>query len=204
MLHVNYYLIDYENIHTEMMRLLNDIKVNSTIYIFYSDNSGPISQEIISKCEQKNLILKGQKVRLTGKKNALDFQLASYLGHIISNGDDGAMYNIISNDKGFDCLCEFWEGFDVRVNRIGIQKEDCKVKTKNKKERKKKNHATTIDELKMYMSEANEAEVILKIINNYKLKKDICNQILKYYRDSKRGSAVYRNIKPLLRDKNKK
>ena len=47
---------------------------------------------------------------LEGTKNALDFQLSSYLGYIIRENEDKPYnYYIVSKDKGFECIINFWK-----------------------------------------------------------------------------------------------
>lgn len=52
-------------------------------------------------------------------KNALDFQLASQLGHLIRE-DNLATFFIVSKDKGYDCLNTYWKEQHVAVKRITL------------------------------------------------------------------------------------
>lgn len=60
-------------------------------------------------------------------KNALDFQLSSWLGCLIAkNGKERAMagmdtYYVVSNDTGYDPLSKFWAGRGLRVERLGTK-----------------------------------------------------------------------------------
>lgn len=130
---MDYYLIDYENVHKEIVGFLESITKDSTMIIFYSDHSGPIPPEIVTICECKGIQLISYKVRLTGEKNALDFQLVSYLGHLIGEQETDTNYYIISHDRGYDCVCEFWEEQGLQVKRIGVQKENGKLQTKKQR-----------------------------------------------------------------------
>ena len=49
--------------------------------------------------------------------NAVDFQLVSYLGYLISSSADCDRFVILSNDRGFDCVCSFWSRQGRRVER---------------------------------------------------------------------------------------
>ncbi len=44
---------------------------------------------------------------------------------------------------------------------------------------------------------------IIAIFNQYKTKQAICNGMSKKFKDSKRASAIYKKLKPLLKEKNK-
>ena len=54
--------------------------------------------------------------------NAVDFQLVSYLGYLIFSSTDCDRFVILSNDRGFDCVCSFW-------NRQGHQVERQPLRT---------------------------------------------------------------------------
>lgn len=46
-------------------------------------------------------------------------------------------------------------------------------------------------------------EEVLTIFNKYKTKQAICNGMAKKFKDSKTESAIYKILKPLLKEKNK-
>ena len=53
----------------------------------------------------------------TGKQNALDFQLVTYLGACIQKHPKKKYY-IVSKDHGYNCVCHFWSNKGVFVKRI--------------------------------------------------------------------------------------
>lgn len=148
----------------------------------------------------------------TGTKNALDFQLSSYLGMLIGQEQGNANYYIVSNDKGYDCICEFWKEQDKAVERKVFFAQDKEitvapaVKTSTAEKKKRKVQASdlaTIDEMKRYLSKSDSPEEVFVIFNQFKTKQAICNGMSKKFKDSKRASAVYKKLKPLLKEKNK-
>ena len=76
---MSYFLIDYENVHETGFKHLNQFNNDDTIVLFYSDACKNISLDIIHEFNTKHIVCMVQKVN-TGTKNALDFQLSSYLG----------------------------------------------------------------------------------------------------------------------------
>ena len=77
------------------------------MYIFYTVNAANMSF-----AAHLNLLSSPAEVIYynvtSGGKNALDFQLSSFLGYLISNGEEKD-FCIISNDKGFEYVKNFWE-----------------------------------------------------------------------------------------------
>lgn len=198
---MNYYLIDFENIHSEGLEKLKDIKSNDTIIIFYSDSCKNISLDNLSPILNKQVSYKSFKVSI-GTKNALDFQLASYLGYLISK-EPSANYYIVSNDKGFDCLLDYWEKFSINVEKIKTQAQVIVPAPIKKKNKVKTSDLASIEEINNLLSSEEKPEKVLKIINQYKTKLAINNGLAKEFKDGKIVSTIYKKLKPLLKEKNK-
>jgi len=80
---------------------------NDEVVIFYSVNADTISFELLHKLMFCKAKLSYYKIR-RGGRNALDFQLSTYLGFLVSSRADTEFY-IISKDNGFDFVIDFWE-----------------------------------------------------------------------------------------------
>jgi hypothetical protein len=204
---MNYYLVDFENIGTDGIKDLAGVKVNDFMILFYSDQCKNITLDVIDSIARLHLQFRAYKVK-TGTKNALDFQLSSYLGYLIGKGEADSRFYIVSNDKGYDCLCEYWKAQNVKVERITLQEtEPVKEKNDAAKPKKKSKVSTsdlaTLEEIEELLSEEDEPEEVLRIFNQYKTKQSICNTMSKVFKDSKRASAIYKKLKPLLKAKNK-
>lgn len=112
------FLVDYEN---ECDRLLDGIpyaklSMDDEIIFFYSKRVCRVSMEMHEKLEQ--IPAKKSYIKVDAETpNALDFQLVSYLGARIHN-KPLEKYYILSKDKGYDCVCDFWLYNDVTVKRI--------------------------------------------------------------------------------------
>ena len=86
-----------------------------------------------------------QKVEV-GVKNALDFQLSTYLGYLISeNEGKNETYYIVSEDKGLAILTGYWaeRGENVKTaSDIAAAKEDQEEEKSSKAEKKEKKEKT--------------------------------------------------------------
>lgn len=102
------YMIDFENVKSNGLIGIELLGENDKVIILYSDKSDTISFEMHKKILESKADIQYFKVRV-GLKNALDFQLATLLGYLVAKGDNSHIF-IISNDKGFDRLHDFWNG----------------------------------------------------------------------------------------------
>ncbi len=110
------YLVDYENVSEEGLKGFEGLDKQDEIYLFYSANNGRISLNFV-----KNLYALKDSAALhfmkafTGKQ-ALDIQLATFLGSLIEADKEGnCKFIIISKDKGFDHIRDFWNVYRPEV-----------------------------------------------------------------------------------------
>ena len=92
-----------------------------TVCIFYSDNADSMTFDLHQKLNETKAKIIYHKVAV-GTKNALDFQLATYLGYLIceqQKEDIHPNYFIVTKDNGFYSLMVYWkaEGVPVRIIR---------------------------------------------------------------------------------------
>lgn len=203
---MNYYLIDFENVKTEGIKELSSLKEGDSLIIFYSEQCKNISLDIINDISKLNIKYSSFKAKV-GTKNALDFQLASHLGYLVGNNNDSnSKYFIVSKDKGFDCLCDYWKELGTNVERIPSLAENInsiKEKAKKKTNKVKSSDFVSLDELNELLLPDDMPDDVLKIFNQYKTKLSINNALVKLYKDTKRASSIYKKLKPLLKKKNK-
>lgn len=83
---MNYYLIDFENVKTDGIKDLHGVHKGDVMTFFYSENCKNISLEVLDSISKLKVKYKGFNVKV-GTKNALDFQLTSYLGYLIGKGN---------------------------------------------------------------------------------------------------------------------
>ena len=128
----NYYLVDYENVHKAGLNGIEELHRTDTVIIFYSENADSLSFELHHYLANTKAVVKYIKVDTDGK-NALDFQLSSYIGYLIGRNEHCKCY-IVSNDKGYYNVQDFWLKRDAKikivscvkpqVNNKGIKKSD--------------------------------------------------------------------------------
>ena len=118
---MKHYLVDYENVNSKALRGLDELKRAASVVIFYSDACRNFDLDLLRDLTDSGVMVVASKVEL-GSKNALDFQLSSYLGWMIGHFNRDDEFAVVSNDTGFDCLVKFWKYQGVRVNRVGSSK----------------------------------------------------------------------------------
>ena len=121
--------VDYENVQGNFFEYIKDLPKLLNINIFYSHNNGKMSLELVK------ILLKDKKNKYnfykidSGGKNALDFQLSTYLGSVIKRYPNDN-FVIISKDCGFDYAVKFWSERSINIERIPIKievKNDIKI-----------------------------------------------------------------------------
>ncbi len=100
------YLIDFENVKSKGLTGIEGLGENDRVIIFYSENSDTISFEMHCKVMTSAAQIEYLKVKVGGK-NALDFQLSTLLGFMVAKETYSHIF-VISGDKGFDKLHDFW------------------------------------------------------------------------------------------------
>ena len=116
-----YYLIDFENVKSRGMEGVELLTEEDTVCIFYSDNADSMTFDLHRKLNETKADIIYHKVAV-GTKNALDFQLATYLGYLICGQQNEGIhpnYFIVTKDNGFTSLMVYWkaQGVPVRIIR---------------------------------------------------------------------------------------
>lgn len=188
---MTYYLIDYENVKTHGLDGISGLGREDSVCLFYSENADTLTFGLHRRLSEAKAEIQYQKVE-TGTKNALDFQLSSYLGYLISeNRDRNARFYIVTKDKGFGALVSYWSRRDVPVKIV--------MDLAGRDEDKEKDELN--DRVSKVVSDKTAVPTVVKIIQQYKIKQGINNALLKEFKDNKRASEIYTAIKPLITDK---
>lgn len=116
-----YYLIDFENVKSRGMEGVELLTEEDAVCIFYSDNADSMTFDLHRKLNETKAKIIYHKVAV-GTKNALDFQLATYLGYLICEQQREGIhpdYFIVTKDNGFTSLMVYWkaQGVPVRIIR---------------------------------------------------------------------------------------
>ena len=189
---MNYYLIDYENVGSEGLKgVVDNLDAESSVILFYSQNAAKITLEIHIKMHESKAKIQYCKVE-ADHKNALDFQLASYLGYVIKeNQDKQCSYFIVSKDTGFSSLVPFWKERKINIKLVAEISKQNPQNLANELEQKVLN----------LTQDKKHAADIARIILSQKTKVAINNALMKIFSDTKESGKIYKLIKPLLADK---
>lgn len=179
------YLIDYENVNMDGLQGIRELSESDQVYIFYSDNANKLTFSLHRQILESSAWVRYVNAE-TGAKNALDFQLATYLGYLVSQ-NTAEHFCLVSKDNGFQAVVKFWQKKDVDI----CLAEDL-TGTDSAEEREK-----LLTGLRAVLADKEEAPAILDFIRKYKTKQGINNALVKKY-GSKSGGEIYKAIKPLL------
>lgn len=188
---MSYYLVDYENVKKDGLNGINELSAEDTVCIFYSENADTITFDLHQRINASQADILFQEVEV-GTKNALDFQLATYLGYMVAK-DKEQEYYLVTKDNGFNILCSYWSRQGVTITMVmdlsgrNIKKEQAELEA----------------EVEKLIEDADIAATVAKCILQYKTKQGINNALMKQYpsKDNKQASEIYNAIKPLLVNK---
>ncbi len=192
-----YFLVDYENVKTAGLQGIEDLEKNDSIIIFYSANADRITFQLHDQINRTKAKVSTIGVDTVGQ-NALDFQLSSYIGYILGK-KSGCECFIVSKDRGFENVCNFWRTRGIRVRIISGISESSKEASVKKSELK-----SAIKELGFSKE---EAEIIKNLISenvkNDKLalpqmKININNELCKQFGNEK-AKIIYAKLKPFIK-----
>lgn len=140
---MNCFLIDFENVKSTGLKGIEHLIESDDVYIFYSEYANTITFDVHHKINKSHANLKFFKSGIVAK-NALDFQLISYLGYLIAQ-KKYKNYFVITGDRGFEAAVSFWKDFfkqnkfnDLSINRFyniqdALNKKSIPSKFYNKK-----------------------------------------------------------------------
>ena len=157
-----HYLVDTENFGTPIIeRLVTGLKDREMIHLFYTDHSPALSYRVTEK-----LLQRPDQIRLesciTGTANAMDFQLISALGCLLSAVDPGKNdFKIISDDRGYDATVAFWTKRGMPVTRI----TSCSVASSKTPAQAKRKRETDVISTTFQERDAKEQERWVQIMS---------------------------------------
>jgi hypothetical protein len=113
------FLVDFENVHLSGIKGISSLDDEDEVYIFCSDSQKESVAVISELCPKARYI----KI-FNNCPNALDFQLASYLGYTICQqvqNNAEVQYFLISKDTGFSVLETFWTQSPFVKNQLKLK-----------------------------------------------------------------------------------
>lgn len=177
------FLIDLENINHRFIPGMESLNSNDKVILFYSEQE-QLTMDILSALANTKAAVE-RRLCKQHTKNAMDFQICSYLGILVDRNHENCEYYIVSLDKGYTAAVEMVKDIyrDVNVEIV----KNCRCEKQAEEVR------TTIDMLLETFSRKvrKEAEDAVKRSNNTSELHNYLQLSLK--RD---GKLVYEKIKP--------
>ncbi len=128
-----YYLVDFENLHEEALKITKKATEKDSLIIFFTSNTPKISLEALENQKAKPEIIK-----CNSGKQSLDLCLVSYLGYQIKSDGKNSKYVIVSDDSGFDNVISFWKDRKITtVSRQAKATEEAGKKSEISKDKSK-------------------------------------------------------------------
>lgn len=115
------YMIDYENVKTGGLNGISRLTDADRVIIFYSENANRLTFDLHQRLMASTAQIEYREVSVGGH-NALDFQLVTYLGFLIAKEPKG-QYLIISNDRGFEYVVNFWRKDGLSIGLLPYLKD---------------------------------------------------------------------------------
>lgn len=108
-----YFFIDYENVHQSGLNGIEKLTENDKVIIFYTPTNETITFAMYKKMTRCNANIDLHRITIGGK-DALDFQLCTFLGYVIGNSPETKCY-IISDDKSYEYIVSFWKARNTEI-----------------------------------------------------------------------------------------
>ena len=202
---MNYFLIDYENVHVNGLNGISKLTENDVVIIFYSENADTLTFGMHRRINESKADIQFQRVDVK-EKNALDFQLCTYLGFLIHEKmSEENFYYIVSNDGGYAVLPNYCKKFGIDLKLVSdLTKNEVQfIPKKSDAESTPTATKNNLTELKMALRKIlkTDAEIdeAVKIIQSSKTKTDVNSNLGKKFKD--RGGKIYQAVKEFISDK---
>lgn len=202
---MNLIFVDYENVSIKGLSGIENLGDDSIVYLFYSENTAHLPMTTVatlnsSKADMRYILTK------VGK-NALDFTLASVLGFVIKERFQEDAFYIVSKDKGFDVLVDYWKGNKVTVKvitsltQISAKKKTAKnIQTQSEADKLKQSLTSKVGTALKGETKDLKAHIV-DIIIKCKSKKAVQNSIKQIVKDKTKANNIYTKLTKLIADK---
>ena len=159
------YYIDYENVHEKGLKGLDGLSGKDTVCLLYSETAQSLTIDTMAGLTASGVNILYFKCMNTGK-NYLDFQLSTVCGLMAGRKED-TDFVIVSEDKGFASLVDFWNGQTYFGKRYTCRQQKAILVAKEG-EAKKKAGAKAEGNTSKKQKEAGKAETTGKTENDGK------------------------------------
>ncbi|MCM1106039.1 MAG: PIN domain-containing protein [Blautia sp.] len=118
---MNVFLVDFENVNSSGLNGISALEASDRIVIFYSENADSMTFDLHEQINSSRAQISFQRVDV-GRKNALDFQLATYLGYLVCENEKEnrrVRYYVVTKDRGYSSLVTFWTKRGIEIVLAG-------------------------------------------------------------------------------------
>lgn len=112
-----YFLVDFENVHSEGLRGVEFLKRSDSLTLFFSNAAHVCESRYLKAIVNSGCSFDTCKLARNGK-NGLDFYIATRVGEFYGSGVKPTQVAIISKDKGFNAVRDYWNGRVSSLQRI--------------------------------------------------------------------------------------
>lgn len=177
------FLVDLENINRRFILGLENLQSTDRVILFYSEQAQLSMDILVALTETKAMVERHQTRQHT--KNAMDFQICSYLGMLVNDFRTEYDYYIVSLDKGYLAALDLIKEMLPEIHAELVKNCNC--------EKKEEEVRATIDNLLSAFSRRvrKEAENAVRRSNN-------TSELHNYLQASLKEDSVkvYQTIKP--------
>lgn len=131
---MNIFFVDYENVSMAGFKGIEMLSKNDIVYLFYSKNTPNLPMELVNKIKKSPAMV--EMIETKVGKNAMDFVISTFLGYEIKERDNKATYYIVSKDKGYAPVIDFWESWTIKeiteISQINGTKKPKKINIRSR------------------------------------------------------------------------
>ena len=115
------FLVDFENTHASGFEGYHYLTEQDTLVVYYSDENSALQKGVVEDLKEKAVHVRMVKL-LKQHSNALDMYIASTTGMFL---DTGEKICIVSKDKGYAAVRDFWHSLRGAEILLGETIEEC-------------------------------------------------------------------------------
>ena len=115
------FLVDFENTHASGFEGYHYLTEQDTLVVYYSDENSALQKGVVEDLKEKAVHVRMVKL-LKQHSNALDMYIASTTGTFL---DTGEKICIVSKDKGYAAVRDFWHSLRGAEILLGETIEEC-------------------------------------------------------------------------------
>ncbi len=116
-----YFLVDFENVSDDGLNGFKELTGTDTVIVMYTDKACKIRVEFVEALNARKTRASFRFMKVASGNQALDMQLATFLGSMIPGEGNGTEYVIVSKDKGYNHIIQFWNNREPEI-RIRLKK----------------------------------------------------------------------------------